>query len=189
MPTSSSPPNNFMKTCPTCGETCRPDDPKCDECGHDLPPVPALLNLTCCCCGDEAPAFKQWWNRDTGYGLCGRCAHSIQHAQGTAAMAAAEFTSCYGHPGVHWFPLKIAGARAIVPAMNNENGLPAEVRKFMDTYLVTEADRRLFLETYTALQSEIARQKFLADYAESPADAEHADTLRQLAARQSASQN
>lgn len=24
------------KLCPTCGETCRPDDRKCDECGHDL---------------------------------------------------------------------------------------------------------------------------------------------------------
>jgi hypothetical protein len=24
------------KICPTCGETCRPDDLKCDECRHDL---------------------------------------------------------------------------------------------------------------------------------------------------------
>ena len=24
------------KKCPTCGNVCRPDDLKCDECGHDL---------------------------------------------------------------------------------------------------------------------------------------------------------
>jgi hypothetical protein len=24
------------KLCPTCGETCQPDDLKCDECGHDI---------------------------------------------------------------------------------------------------------------------------------------------------------
>jgi hypothetical protein len=36
------------------------------------------LHLTCCCCGGDAPAYQQWWNRDKGYGLCGRCATTIK---------------------------------------------------------------------------------------------------------------
>ena len=28
--------------------------------------------LTCCCCGNSTLG-RQWWNRDTGYGLCARC--------------------------------------------------------------------------------------------------------------------
>lgn len=30
-------------------------------------------NLTCNCCGESAGRFAQWWNRDTGFGQCGRC--------------------------------------------------------------------------------------------------------------------
>lgn len=56
--------------------------------------------LECCCCGGVAPALAQWWNRDTGYGLCGRCARMIQ---ARADYNAEEFTSCYGIEGVHWF--------------------------------------------------------------------------------------
>lgn len=30
--------------------------------------------LSCCCCGSRpAPALRQWWNRDNGYGMCGNC--------------------------------------------------------------------------------------------------------------------
>ena len=28
--------------------------------------------LTCACCGERARG-RQWWNRDTGYGVCSRC--------------------------------------------------------------------------------------------------------------------
>jgi hypothetical protein len=28
---------------------------------------------TCCVCGGEAGSWQQWWNRDTGYGVCTRC--------------------------------------------------------------------------------------------------------------------
>jgi hypothetical protein len=56
--------------------------------------------LDCCCCGLGAPAKEQWWNRDRGYGLCGRCAEELK-----AKMTPEEFTSCYGHEGVHWMPL------------------------------------------------------------------------------------
>lgn len=36
-------------------------------------------HLTCCCCGQYAGWFRQWWNRDTGYGICRPCA--IKHSQ------------------------------------------------------------------------------------------------------------
>jgi anti-sigma factor RsiW len=47
--------------------------------------------------------------------------------------------------------------------MNNENGLnglPPEVRKFMDKYLATEEDRALFLAGYQALKSDAERAHF-----------------------------
>ena len=58
-----------------------------------------VMKLACCCCGDLALAKKQWWNRDTGYGLCGRCAKALQARKGYDAE---EFISCYGHEGVNW---------------------------------------------------------------------------------------
>lgn len=29
--------------------------------------------LRCCCCGDSAGRYHQWWNRDSGYGICRKC--------------------------------------------------------------------------------------------------------------------
>ena len=29
--------------------------------------------LECCCCGESAGVWAQWWNRDTGYGICASC--------------------------------------------------------------------------------------------------------------------
>lgn len=54
------------------------------------------LRLTCACCGEPAPALKQWWNRDTGYGCCTRCFYDIALQEG---MKYAR--ECYGKPGVH----------------------------------------------------------------------------------------
>ena len=31
-----------------------------------------IVRLCCCCCGGETYG-RQWWNRDTGYGLCRAC--------------------------------------------------------------------------------------------------------------------
>lgn len=59
-----------------------------------------IRRLVCCCCGDAAPALKQWWNRDTGFGLCGRCARWLKARPDYNEV---EFTSNYGHEGVHWF--------------------------------------------------------------------------------------
>jgi hypothetical protein len=58
------------------------------------------MNLECCCCGARARAKAQWWNRDTGYGLCGHCARMIQARKDYDAE---EFRSCYGVEGRHWF--------------------------------------------------------------------------------------
>ncbi len=58
------------------------------------------ITLICCCCGGEAPALEQWWNRDTGYGLCGACAARIQ-----ASGKEPEFELTYGVEGKHWFAI------------------------------------------------------------------------------------
>ncbi len=58
------------------------------------------MTLTCCCCGNGAKAARQWWNRDTGFGLCGSCAQMIQARKDYDPD---EFTRTYGHEGMHWF--------------------------------------------------------------------------------------
>jgi len=58
--------------------------------------LPKVITLECCCCGQPAPAFKQWWNRDTGYGICATCYRRI-----TAKEGCVEALKRYGHPGVH----------------------------------------------------------------------------------------
>ncbi len=52
--------------------------------------------LTCCCCGSETIG-RQWWNRDTGYGLCASCADHIEPRIGPE-----NFHSYYGIRGVHF---------------------------------------------------------------------------------------
>lgn len=64
-----------------------------DEDGQGLSLKP-LYRMTCCCCGGEAWAMKQWHNRDTGYGLCGSCA---------SRLASKFMVNDYGHEGIHWF--------------------------------------------------------------------------------------
>jgi hypothetical protein len=59
------------------------------------------MTLTCCCCGAAAPAKKHWWNRDHGYGLCGRCATWLQQRRDYNAE---EFRQNYGEAGIHWIP-------------------------------------------------------------------------------------
>jgi hypothetical protein len=61
-----------------------------------------MKRLECCVCGDSAKAAKQWFNRDTGYGLCGKCAAWLKSRRDYNAD---EFTDNYGREGVHWFPL------------------------------------------------------------------------------------
>lgn len=64
-----------------------------------------VLRLTCCCCGDLAPAFEHWPNRDRGFGLCGKCAVWIKTRPRTVEPNPTddEFRRCYGEEGRHWF--------------------------------------------------------------------------------------
>ena len=56
-----------------------------------------LISLTCCCCGSDTKG-RQWWNRDTGYGLCNDCIEycSVQD------VPVGETARSYGVRGMHW---------------------------------------------------------------------------------------
>jgi hypothetical protein len=71
-----------------------------------------MKRLSCCVCGEVAPARRQWWNRDQGFGLCGACAVQLQRRPDYDAD---EFRECYGDEGVHWFALKPAPAPEVKP--------------------------------------------------------------------------
>ena len=32
-----------------------------------------VRQLACACCGGDAGRFVQWWNQDTGFGICASC--------------------------------------------------------------------------------------------------------------------
>ena len=52
--------------------------------------------LTCCCCTGETRG-RQWYNRDTGYGLCDKCADWIERNENLLTMH-----QNYGIPGIHY---------------------------------------------------------------------------------------
>lgn len=52
--------------------------------------------LTCCCCGNGTRG-RQWWNRDTGYGLCKDCIVDCG-----ADVAIGETAEAYGVRGYHY---------------------------------------------------------------------------------------
>jgi len=55
-----------------------------------------IKELICCCCGNQTSG-RQWWNRDTGYGLCVKCAEVISKKEDEETMK-----SCYGEKGKHY---------------------------------------------------------------------------------------
>lgn len=55
-----------------------------------------VRNLICCCCGATTRG-RQHWNRDTGFGLCARCAKWIPEKWPDTDMV-----RTYGTPGVHY---------------------------------------------------------------------------------------
>ena len=59
--------------------------------------------LQCTCCGSEAIA-RQWWNQDTGFGLCGPCAVIVATHRpfGHDPMPPEEFRRSYGEAGFHF---------------------------------------------------------------------------------------
>lgn len=56
-----------------------------------------IERLVCCCCG-QVTTGRQWYNRDTGFGLCGSCAVWIANKE-----PAEDMKSNYGVEGVNYF--------------------------------------------------------------------------------------
>ena len=54
--------------------------------------------MTCCCCGNYAGKWQQWWNRDTGFGICSRCIDWMK-GRGTPEE---EMKGMYGVENIHW---------------------------------------------------------------------------------------
>lgn len=52
--------------------------------------------LTCACCG-ESTLGRQWWNRDTGFGLCASCIPLCQRGE-----TPESFEQSYGKRGIHF---------------------------------------------------------------------------------------
>lgn len=52
--------------------------------------------MICACCGNGCLG-RQWWNRDTGYGLCKRCIPFILEREGEE-----ELKLGYGVRGIHF---------------------------------------------------------------------------------------
>lgn len=58
-----------------------------------------LRRLQCCCCGEDAGRWHQWWNRDTGYGVCLRCVTWFRQDERETED---EIKDLYGVEGVNW---------------------------------------------------------------------------------------
>lgn len=56
-----------------------------------------IVRLSCCVCGASTKG-RQWWNRDTGYGLCEKCADDPR----VTSQGAETMRSYYGVRGVHY---------------------------------------------------------------------------------------
>ena len=55
-----------------------------------------VKKLICCCCGKYTKG-RQWWNRDTGYGLCPDCGDFIAKRE-----TPREMEKSYGVKGIHY---------------------------------------------------------------------------------------
>jgi len=60
--------------------------------------------LTCCCCGADAGVWEQWYNRDTGYGVCAPCVVWVR----SRGESEAEIRSNYGVEGINYAPKEAA---------------------------------------------------------------------------------
>lgn len=76
----------FTKDSAYCGQCGWPLKPGFRVKGHDV------KILQCACCGRNALG-KQWWNQDTGYGVCARCAYDEDQEQ---------VEKMYGKAGEHY---------------------------------------------------------------------------------------
>ena len=53
------------------------------------------MKLICAVCGQFAPG-KQWWNQDTGFGICPRCFQEVSQKEGKESAE-----QSYGKVGTH----------------------------------------------------------------------------------------
>lgn len=60
----------------------------------------SIKTLTCCCCGRQTTG-RQWWNRDTGYGICSSCV-DIHKTKGE------DCESLFGKEGIHYNLTEVA---------------------------------------------------------------------------------
>ena len=60
--------------------------------------------LTCACCGGCAGKFVQWFNQDTGFGLCANCRDwMLAPRDGKPPRETTESVrEMFGLPGVHY---------------------------------------------------------------------------------------
>lgn len=61
-----------------------------------------MTNLTCCCCGDDAGKYQQWYNRDTGYGICPPCIDWLRNE----GVTEESIFDLYGKEGINFGKLE-----------------------------------------------------------------------------------
>ena len=62
-----------------------------------------VRTLTCCVCGASTRG-RQWWNRDTGYGVCPPCVQFVRKSNERLGLTDLEDSPerLYGIQGIHW---------------------------------------------------------------------------------------
>ena len=71
--------------------------------GPTLKPSQAPGVKQCSCCGREAGKWVQWFNRDTAFGICARCAdEEFTRKVWGLQTDPVEFFKRYGEPGKHF---------------------------------------------------------------------------------------
>lgn len=62
--------------------------------------VKPIKTLICSCCGQHTKG-RQWWNQDTGYGMCSKCIESVEKHRNYQDREYLKQT--YGIENVHYF--------------------------------------------------------------------------------------
>lgn len=68
-----------------------------------------VVFLQCACCGKTVQG-RQWWNRDTGYGVCLPCGERAIRGGRDHGYDGDQAERLYGVRGIHWDVRPIGGA-------------------------------------------------------------------------------